>query len=86
MSASLAIVIVGSVIRLIVAAFSWALIFSDYEYDKINMFPIKSTLQHPISYFKVDNGSNPIEKNHNEKECIQLKTLSVEIMMENIVS
>ena len=30
-----------------------------------NFFPMKSVLQQPIAYFKVDNSSNPIENNHN---------------------
>ena len=65
MFAFLAISIFGIVFRIAIGVLSIVHFAQKYEYDEINMFPMKSLLQQPIVYFKVDNGSNPIENNHN---------------------
>ena len=65
MSATLVVSILSLVFHLIVGVLLLVHINYDFEYDQINLLPIKSVVQQPITYLQVENGSGPIINNHN---------------------
>ena len=64
MSASLAVAIISSVVHITVGVLLIISNVQEEEFEEINTFPIKSVLQQPIAYFKVDNDLKSLTNQH----------------------